>query len=74
MKLQEIRKQKKLSQGQLADIAGIPRQVLQKYEMGYRDIDGASLDRLCDIALALDCKIYDIIESETVIQKLKKVM
>lgn len=72
MKLQEIRKEKKLSQAQLAESAGVPRQVVQKYETGYRKIDGASLETLCDLAIALDCKIYDILESEDLIQKFKK--
>lgn len=73
MKLQQIRKLKGLSQSQLAKAAGISTQVLQRYEMGYRNIDGAALDRLCDIAIALDCSIYDIIESDELIEKLKKI-
>lgn len=73
MKLQQIRKLKGLSQSQLAKAAGISTQVLQRYEMGYRHIDGAALDRLCNIAIALDCSIYDIIESDELIEKLKKI-
>ena len=72
MKLQDIRKQRNLSQSQLADLVGISKQVLQRYEMGYRSIDGADLERLCDIAIALNCKIYDIVESDVLIEKLKK--
>lgn len=74
MKLQETRKEKKLSQSQLAESAGVPRQVVQKYETGYRNIDGAALETLCDLAIALECKIYDILESEELIQKLKKTL
>lgn len=72
MKLQEVRKKRNLSQSQLADLAGISKQVLQRYEMGFRSIDGADLERLCDIAIALNCKIYDILESDVLIEKLKK--
>ncbi len=72
MKLQDIRKSRNLSQSQLADLAGISKQVLQRYEMGYRNIDGADLERLCDLAIALNCKVYDIIESDALIEKLKK--
>ena len=72
MKLQDIRKKRDLSQRQLADEAGVPLQVLQRYEMGYRNIDGADLERLCDLAIALDCKVYDILESNVLIEKLKK--
>lgn len=74
MKLQEIRKEKKLTQSQLAKIANIPLRTIQQWECEQRNIDGASLETLCDIALALDCKIYDIIESEELIQKLKKTL
>ena len=72
MKLQEVRQKRNLSQSQLADLAGVSKQVLQRYEIGYRSIDGADLEKLCDIAIALNCKIYDILESDVLIEKLKK--
>ena len=70
MKLQEMRKQKRLSQKQLAEISGVPLRTIQQWECGQRNVDGAALDRLCDICTALNCKIQDIIENETLIQKL----
>ena len=39
--LQKLRKAAGLSQSQLADLAGIKVQVLQQYERGARDINGA---------------------------------
>lgn len=43
--LQKLRKAAGLSQSQLADLAGIKVQVLQQYERGARDINGAKLPR-----------------------------
>ena len=74
MKLQEIRNKKGISQSQLANLSGIPLRTIQQWECGQRDIDGAALNRMCDLAAALDCKIYDIIESAELIDKLKTVL
>ena len=41
--LQKLRKAAGLSQSQLADLAGIKVQVLQQYERGARDINGAGV-------------------------------
>ena len=72
MKLQELRKNKGLSQSQLSKLSGVPLRTIQQWECGQRDIDGAALERLCDLATALDCKIYDIVESSLLIGKLLK--
>ena len=72
MKLQEMRKNKKLSQSQLSKLSGVPLRTIQQWECGQRDIDGAAIERLCDLAIALNCKIYDILESDVLIEKLKK--
>ena len=70
MKLQNVRKQKGLSQKQLAESSGVPLRTIQQWECGQRNIDGAALDRLCDICATLNCKIQDIIENDTLIKKL----
>ena len=72
MKLQELRKNKGLSQSQLAKLSGVPLRTIQQWECGQRDIDGAALNRLCDLAITLDCKLYDIVESPSLIDKLLK--
>ena len=72
MKLQEIRKNKKLSQSQLAEITNISVRTIQHWECEKRNIDGAALETLCTLADALGCKIYDILESEDLIKKLRK--
>ena len=52
------------SQAQLAEKSGINKRTLQYYEQGYRNIDGASLETLVSLSLALNCKITDILENE----------
>ena len=64
--LQKLRKAAGLSQSQLADLAGIKVQVLQQYERGARDINGAKLPTLLKICNALECRLADIITDEGV--------
>lgn len=70
--LQKMRLKAGLSQSELAAVSGIKTGVIQKYEIGYRNIDGASLDTLCKLSYALNCKIYDILEDEQLKIKLRK--
>ena len=61
-RLQDIRKEHKLTQGQLAIKSHVPLRTIQAYEQCYRDIRKASgiiLQRLAD---ALECEINDLIE------------
>ena len=73
MKLREIRKKRNLSQAELSAKSGVPASRIRHYEIGYRSIDGASLETLCDLAIALDVQISDIVEDETLKTKLKLV-
>ncbi|MBD8948137.1 MAG: XRE family transcriptional regulator [Clostridiales bacterium] len=72
MKLQETRKKEGLSQSELAKAANVPVRMIQEYEQGRKDIDGASLNRLCDLAAALHVKIYEILENEELVEKVKR--
>lgn len=74
MNLQTKRLEAGLSQKQLADKAGIKTGTIQQYESGYRNIDGAKIETLLDLAGALNCPIADILESEALIEKCKKVV
>ena len=73
MKLQEERKKEKLSQSQLAKMAGIDLSTLKKYERGARDIDNANLKILLALAIALDCRLEDIVEDEKTVEMLRRV-
>ena len=62
MKLKTIRKNKKLTQADLAEQTGINLRMLQYYEQGYKDINNASGITLYKIAQALECSIEDLLE------------
>ena len=74
MKLQEIRKKRGYSQSELSLLTNISVKTIQKYEIGERNIDGAKLETLCDLAIALDVPIIDIVEDETLRTKIKMTM
>ena len=74
-KLQYRRTLKGITQLELSELSGVSLSLIQKYERGSkgsRDIDGADIGRLCDLAIALDCTVFDIMESDELINKLKK--
>ena len=70
-KLQEKRIAAGFSQSQLAKAAGIVVGVLQHYEQGTRQIDGAKIDTLANLAAVLGCKIWDILENPDLADKVK---
>lgn len=70
-KLQKLRVKKGLSQTELAAISGVPMRRIQKYEQQVVSIDSAKLNALCALSLALDCKIEDILESKSLIDKFR---
>lgn len=71
--LKQVRVSRGLSQSQLANKSGLKTQVLQQYEQGNRNIDGAKLDTLIKLVTALECGLSDILENENLKNKLKKV-
>ena len=54
-KLKELREKAGLSQVQLADASGISVRVLQNYEQGVRNLNGAKLITLLRLCRALGC-------------------
>lgn len=72
-KLQKIRTEKGISQNSLSVISGVSIRTIQCYEQRKRNIDAASLDILCRLCLALDCKVENILESKELIDKFKLV-
>lgn len=69
--LLKMRLRRGLSQDELAKASGIRSMTIRSYEQQTRNIDRATLDTLCSLALALRCGIDDILESETLIKKYK---
>lgn len=70
-KLQKVRVEKGYSQSQLAAISGVAIRKIQDYEQKHRQIDIAKLETLCDLSIALDCSIEDLIENKELITKLR---
>lgn len=43
-------------------MAGVSVRVLQNYEQGFRDVNGAKLSTLLKLCLALGCRLQDILD------------
>lgn len=71
-KLQNTRLAAGLSQSQLAAAAGLNVRMLQYYEQGVKDINGAKLATLLKLCLALDCKLGDILTDEVTVKLLEQ--
>lgn len=72
-KLKKYRVKKGLSQSELSISTGIPVTTIRCYEQQRRPIDGASLKHLCNLAIALDCRIGDLLENKSLVEKYKSV-
>lgn len=72
-KLHKARMKKGMSQVDLSKASGVALATIQGYEAKNRDINGAKLETLCDIAKALDCNISDIIDDNVLIKKFNAV-
>ena len=60
-RLKYFREQKGLSQSQLAEKSGVSAGIIKAYEQGYRDINKAQVVTVLQLAEALECDVYDII-------------
>ena len=74
-KLQKLRVKKNLTQQELSAITGISVRTLQQYEQynSDRSVNTARLESICELCLALGCKIEDILEDKNLIVKYKAV-
>lgn len=61
--LKRIREGKNITQAKLSEISGVNLQMIQKYEMGVRDINKAQGITLHALAQVLECKIEDLLET-----------
>ena len=60
-RLKFYREEKGLSQSQLAEKSGVSVGIIKAYEQGYRDINKAQVVTVLQLAEALECDIYNII-------------
>lgn len=72
--LKKMREAAGLSQAKLAEKSGVKLRMIQAYEQRYRSIDGAGLDMLVSLAIAIGCKVPDILENEQLKNDLAKVI
>ena len=70
-KLQEKRKMRGLSQGQLAKVAGISVRAIQDYEQGKKDLNGARLSTILKLCVALGCKMEDVLNEPETLELLR---
>lgn len=60
-RLKAMREIKGLSQSELSTKSGVTLRNIQAYEIGYRDINKASVESVLKLSEALGCDITDII-------------
>ena len=72
--LKNIRQSKGWTQQELSNHSNVSINMIVKYENGQRDIDGAGLDILTKLAIALNVKIIDILEDEKLKSNVVKCM
>ena len=66
--LKEIRESRGMSQQDLSDKSGINKRMIQAYEQGYRDINGAKLTTLVTLCIALECHLSEIVEDAQLVK------
>ena len=72
--LQELRLSNRLSQSDLAKMSGVPIRNIRAYEQGTRKIDGANINTLLSLCIALKCSISDILEDASVLHTYYKML
>ena len=64
-RLKFMREDKGMSQSKLAEASGVSLRLIQAYEQGYKDINKAQVVTVLQLAEALDCDVYEIINDRT---------
>jgi len=57
---------------QLSEKTGIHYRTLQYYEQGQMNFDHAKVDKILSAAIVLNCGIEDLIEDQSMIEKVKE--
>lgn len=60
-RLKFMREDKGMSQSELAKASCVPLRAIQAFESGYRDINKAQVITVLQLAEAIECDVYDII-------------
>ena len=60
-RLKFMRELKGMTQASLAEKSGVSQRNIQAYEQGYKDINKAQVVTVLQLAEALDCDVYEII-------------
>ena len=66
-KLKEARLAAGMMQKELSDAAGLPLRTLQHYEQGRRNLDGAALDTILNLCIALRCTPDQVVDNREVV-------
>ena len=69
--LKEIRESRGMSQQDLAAKSGINKRMIQAYEQGYRNINGAKLSTLVTFCIVLECHLSEIVDDAQLVKDLK---
>lgn len=64
-RLQFMRKEAGLSQSELAKKSGVSVRLIQAYEQGLKDINKGQVVTVLQLAEALECDVYEIINDRT---------
>ena len=59
--LKFMREDKGMTQAELAEKSGVSLRQIQAFEMGYRDINKASVLTVLSLSEALECDVYEIL-------------
>lgn len=70
--LKRIREATGLSQAGLAEKSGVNKRMIQYYEQGVKDINKAEVLTVCKLALALECTVWELLESNLIVDDLSK--
>lgn len=69
-KLKNMREMRELTQREAAEASGINLRMIQNYEQGERDINGAKLVTLLKLCVALHCRLEDILDDDETLSML----
>lgn len=72
-RLKELREKAGMSQSQLAAASGMSTRMLQNYEQGVRNLNGAKLLTLLQLCQVLGCTLQDLVTDPQAIELLNQV-